>query len=401
MMTAAARQRSRGRLPFGGGTRMLFPVALTVSAIVLFSLVWQSIGEESDFAALERDGVHYIQALEPLEIALTNAESVAVKGGSPPQDTLARAVDAVAQADKELGEQLRTEDRWSELRTKIESLPTTGSAASIIAAYGGVNDLLLALMDKVRNTSQLIRDPAVDTYYLGDGASQELPEGILAGAEYTNLLLSVADDSDEDQARALGDIKSAYSDLASNAKDLSEDVRLAVEGAGGGALGTALLSKLDRFNRSIDSLGPLMSPLSDGTNRIDQAKVVRARDEMQAAAADLSAAILVQIDSALGDRLSSLRLRRLVAIGTLVVPVLLGIASIGLAQATRRRRHRTTRAQYRPETDPRDPAHPATPHPMTVPPNPRPAEPVHWPEPGPQDVASSDYARWERFGAPR
>jgi hypothetical protein len=401
MMTAGARQRLRTRRPFGSGTRMLFPIALVVSATVLFSLVWQSIGEQSTFAALERDGVRYIQALEPLEIAVTNAESAAVRGGSAPREPLALAVGAVAQADKELGERLRTEDRWTELRTKIESLPAEGAAASIITAYGGVSDLLLALMDKVRNTSRLIRDPAVETYYLEDGAAQELPEGIVAAAQYTDLLLSVVGKSAVDQAKASDDIKAAYSGLASNAEDLSDDVRLAVEGSGGGALGTALLSKLDRFNRSIDNLAPLMTPLSNGTGRIDAAKVVRSRDEMQAAAADLSASLLTQIDGALEDRLTSLSHRRLLAIGTLVVPVLLGLAPIVMAKVTRRRKDKAAPPQERPEAGPYDPVRPAPARPVTVPPTPWPAEPVQWPESRPSEASSSEYARWERFGAPQ
>src|SRR4051812_48646328 len=132
MMSAGARQRLRVRPAFGGGTRMLFPLALIVSTTVLFSLVWQSVGEQSSFASLERDGVRYIQVLGPLEIALTNAESVAVKGGSAPREPRTRAVAAVAAVDKELGERLRTEDRWSALRARIESLPASGTATSVI-----------------------------------------------------------------------------------------------------------------------------------------------------------------------------------------------------------------------------------------------------------------------------
>jgi hypothetical protein len=156
-----------------------------------------------------------------------------------------------------------------------------------------------------------------------------------------------------------------------------------VEGTGGGSLGTALLSKLDRFNRSIDSLTPLMATLSSATgSRIDATKVVRARDEMQAAASDLSTALLSQIDSALDDRLSSLSLRRLLAVGTLVVPLLLGLAPVGLALSARRR-GRTATA------------------PAAPPPPPWPAEPVQLPRPGHHDAAGPEYARWERFGAPQ
>lgn len=402
MMTAGARQSRRGR-PFGALARSVLPLVLIVSVTVLFSIVWQSVGEQSDFATLERNGVRYIQALGPLEIALTNAESVAVNGGSVAPEPLARAVDSAAQVDSELRDQLGTQDRWSGLRTKIESLPTGGSGAAVIAAYGGANDLLLALMDKVRNTSKLIRDPAADTYYLEDGAAQELPEGIVAAAQYTDLLVSVAKSSAADQGKALVDINSARSDLVSNAHDLSDDVRLAVEGTGSRSLGGALLKKLDRFNQSIDNLVPLMPTALTGKGSIDTAKVVRARDEMQSAAADLSAALLTQIDTALSGRLSSLGQRRLLAIGTLVVPLLLALVPLGLALAAWRRRRTATPAQDRPATPPPAPALREPPQPVTVPQDPWPVEPVpaHWPEPGAYDASNPEYARWERFGAPQ
>ncbi|WP_169789820.1 hypothetical protein [Actinoplanes subtropicus] len=357
--------------------RILYPLALLVAVSVLFALVWQSVGEQSDFAGSERDGIRYIQALVPLEIALTNAESAAVTGDSSPRDTLGRAIEAVAQVDAELSGSLRTQDRWTELRTKIESLPSTGAPAEIITAYGGANDLLLALMDKVRNTSKLIRDPEAGPYYLEDGAAQELPEGIVAAAQYTDLLVSVAKQSVADQAKSVVDISSAKSDLASNASDLSDDVRLAVEGSGGGELGAALLSKLDRFNRSIDNLKPLMAPLLAGKGGLDATKVVKARDETQAAAADLSVALLSQIDAALRDRLSSLSHKRLLAAGVLVVSVLVAAAPFVLAVLARRRK------------DPPAPAHQA-PAPIPAPP----------PAPVPAYSApSSEYAQWERFGA--
>jgi len=433
MMTAGARQRRRGR-PLGTVTRSLLPLVLVVSVTVLFAIVWQSVGEQSAFATLERNGVRYLQALEPLEIALTNAQATAVNGGTASRESLTRTADAVTVVDNELREQLGTQDRWAGLRTKIEALPTDGAATAVIAAYSGADDLLLALMDKVRNSSKLIRDPTADTYYLEDGAAQELPEGIVAAAQYTDLLVSVAGASAADQAKALVDINSARSDLVSNAHDLSDDVRLAVEGTGIASLGGALLKKLDRFNQSIDNLVPLMSTLVSGKGGIDTAKVVRARDEMQSAAVELSAALLTEIDGALGDRLSSLSQRRLLAIATIVAPVLLaigmlvaprlrGFAPTGLTRAARRRRGTVTAEKDGPEALPQGPAHepppqpvavqpvavqpvtvqPATAQPATVPPEPWPVQPLpaQWPEPGPHEAANPQYARWERFGAPQ
>ena len=395
-MTAGARQRRLAQ-PFGARARMLYAIALLVSVSVLFAMVWQSVGEQSDYATSERDGVRYIQALGPLEIALTNAESAAIHGESAPREPLTRAVEAVAAVDQELRGQLRTQDRWAELRAKIETLPGTGASATIITAYGGANDLLLALMDKIRNTSKLIRDPEADTYYLEDGAAQELPEGIVAAARYTDLLVSVAGQSAAERAKALVDVSSAHSDLSSNAQDLSDDVRLAVEAADGGDLGTALLSKLDRFNRSIDNLTPLMSPLQSGKGGIDATRVTKARDETQSAAADLSASLLAQIDVALSDRLSSLSLRRLLAVGVLVVSVLLALAPIGLSLMALRRKPETGpthQAAAHEAPAPQVPAHQAPTHQAQLAP-----VPARWPDTGPHQTPDDEYARWERFGA--
>jgi hypothetical protein len=385
------------KAPSGGLVRRLLALVLVVPVAVLFAMVWQSVDDQADFANLERDGVRYIQALVPLEIALTNAESAAVGGNPVAGEPLARAVDAVTTVDRELGSSLRTQDRWAGLRAKIEALPTSGSGATVIAAYSGVNDLLLALIDKVRNNSKLIRDPDADSYYLGDGAAQELPEGIIAAAGYTDLLVSTAGQSADDRAKALVDINSARSDLVSNAHDLSDDVRLAVEGTGSRSLGSALLNKLDRFNRSIDNLVPLMSPVLSGSGTVDVAQVVRARGEMQAAAADLSAALLAQIDLALRDRLSSLSQRRLIAIGTLALSVVLALVPVALGLAARRR---TPAAPPAPPTRPAAPApaHQAGPPPRE--PAPREPVPAAWP-PARPEASGPEYAGWERYGAPR
>jgi hypothetical protein len=327
-------QHQRGR-PIGAVTRLLLPILLAVSVTALFAMVWQSIEEESGFAALERDGVRYIQALGPLEIALTNAGSAAVTGTASAPEELSRAVDAVAAVDRELGERLGTQDRWAGLRAKIDALPAGGGDTELIAAYGTASDLLLALMDKVRNSSKLVRDPDADLYYLGDGAAQELPESIVAAARFTNLLVILPELPSADRASTLIDINTAGASLAGNARDLSDDVRLAVEGSGSQSLGSALLSRLDRFNRSVDSLLPLMSPQLSGRTDVDTEQVGRGRDEMQAAAADLSAALLSQIDVGLADRISSLDQRRLLASGILLISVLLAVTPAGLALMSR------------------------------------------------------------------
>ncbi|GIE28606.1 hypothetical protein Ait01nite_016510 [Actinoplanes italicus] len=350
-MTVRAHQRQRGR-PIGALARQVVPILLAVSVMALFTMVWQSADEQSDFAALERDGVRYIQALGPLEIALTNAGSGAVAGTPAAPDAMNRAVDAVNAVDRELGERLGARDRWAGLRAKIETLPADGDAAKTIAAYGTASDLLLALMDKVRNSSKLVRDPDADLYYLGDGAAQELPESIVAATRYTNLLTSLPGLSAADRAATLIDINTAASTLAGNARDLSDDVRLAVEGTGSENLGSALLSRLDRFNRSVDNLLPLVEPLKTGRGIVDAEQVSRGRDEMQAAASELSTALLEQIDIGLRDRIDSYDRRQLLAAGILVISVILACLPAGLLLVARVRGDRTPRMNDIPAPSP-------------------------------------------------
>jgi hypothetical protein len=314
-------------------------LVVVLPAAVLFLLDWQSLGDRASFATDEHHGIQYLQALGPVEIALTNAETAAISGQTVPKSALTQAVDAAGQVDKRLGDDLRTHDRWTELSAKIEALPTTADPAHLndtYSAYGQTTDLLLALYDKVRDESKLIRDPNADTYYLEDGAAQELPEGVVAAAQYTNLaVIAVATHSTAANAD-IADLTSARAALASNAQDLSDDVRLAVDGTDNKSLGGSLLTLLDQFNRSVDALIPSTSLLQGKTLAVDPAQVTRAQSTAQSAAAALSAALLAQIDQLLIGRADSLNHQRDLALGLFVLVVLLAIAPMLLAVFGRR-----------------------------------------------------------------
>ena len=65
--------------------------------------------------------------------------------------------------DARIGDELLSQERWAGLRAKLEALrgrsPADPEAA--YTAYGEATDLLLALHRKVRESSGLVRDPAV------------------------------------------------------------------------------------------------------------------------------------------------------------------------------------------------------------------------------------------------
>ncbi|MEJ3743908.1 hypothetical protein WEI85_11520 [Actinomycetes bacterium KLBMP 9797] len=338
MTSSASGARTRAQF-----LRSCLALAVLVPIGVLFGQLWQTQSDQLSFAAKERNGIAYLNSLSQVTIALTDAQSAAVSGGTVDQNALARAVDAASAIDQRLGGELRTNDRWSGLRAKIEALPSTASDPhASYTAYGEVTDLLLALYGKVRENSQLIRDPDGDTYFLQDGAAEELPEAVIAAGRFTDLVVMAnAEPHQDHQQEALSGLAAARQDVLDPAGDLTDDLQSAVDSTNSRNLGGNLLSRLDRLNRSMDTLAASAGTLDgeDALPRADQVKA--ARTEVQAAATDLSTAILAELDTQIAQRADGLRTQRWISIGAVALAILLAVTPAIAALTGRRRRQPT------------------------------------------------------------
>jgi hypothetical protein len=395
---------------------MVLSIVVLLPALSLFGLVYTSTSDQQDFADQEHQGIEYLSSLLPVEIALVDAQAAAVAGQQAPRENLNRAVETATTTNAKLGAGLRTEERWAEVRAKIEALPDLRAAGAqdVFNAYTEVTDLLLALVEKVRTSSNLVRDPDADTFYLQDAGAQELPEAIAAAGQLADLAVIVAAKPAAEQQASAGDLLSLRSSLASNASDLADGVRLAVDATGSRTLGANLLSRLDRFRKVIDSLIPSTSLLQGRTVAVDLGAVARTRAEAQTAAAELSQAMLREIDVLVDGRAAGLDRRVLLAAVLAVVAVLL--VGIGLAlDLVVRRRPRAAggsvaRSGQSKETHVSGPSVPdvqplgrhawppsaGQPHPGAPP------VPVGAGAPGPAaDPDLAQLAQWERYGASR
>lgn len=307
--------------------RLLLVLALVVPIATLFGLVWRSTEDGTRFATLERHGVSYVGTLVSVELALAESQSAVLTGRPVSTEKLTRAIDAAEASDARYGDELRTHERWADVRAKIEALPSrNGDLAAASSAYAETADLLLALIEKVRSNSRLIRDPEADTYYLQDAAVQELPESIVSANRLVHLALLTAQHPDgADQNTGLADLMSLRAALDSNATDLADDVRQAVDTTGSRTLGGNLLSPLDRFRQAIDALMPPPTPMGERPSAAGSASIVQAGEEAHAAAGVLSNAMLAEIDSLLVVRLDALADRRNLAIGAMAIAVLLAV----------------------------------------------------------------------------
>ncbi|MBN1174707.1 MAG: hypothetical protein JXA67_21280, partial [Micromonosporaceae bacterium] len=316
-----------------------------IPIVTLFGLVWQSNRGDHEFATAERQGTAYIDALLSVELSLAESQVATVSGKTVSREKLTRAVERAAEADERYGEGLRTRERWAELRAKIEALSGrigTDTDASL-SAYKETTDLLLALVEKVRNGSRLIRDPSADTYYLQDAAAQELPEAIETSSRLVCVTLVNLRRPSADQSLVLADMLSLRAALTSNAVDLSDDVRQTVDATGSRTLGGNLLSPLDRFRRAVDALNPPIAAKQERAESASTASLLKSWDEVQAAAGALSTAMLVEISGLLVERLGVLDEELTVAVAVTVLAVLLALLPAVVAIVRDRRR--------RPETE--------------------------------------------------
>ena len=336
-LSAASR---RGLLGAGGfALRSLLAAALLVPLTFLAVLMWGHTSGEGKSVDLERKGTEYFRVLLPLEVALLDAQSAAVAGQPVPWDNLDRAVAAVAAVDARLGDDLTSRQRWGEVRAQIEALPNAPAPGvdAVFASYTEITDGLLALFDKVRTSSKVILDPEIDTYFLHDGVTQELPSAIAAAGELADLTVVAAGKNEQQRSALLPDLLTRRVALEGSTGDLVDDIRFSVDSTESATLGGNLLGRLDRFRRVVDSILPATSSLSDSSATADPALMAKNRTEAQAAAADLSQAMLRELDLLLAQRQSTLRTEFLVGVGSVLAIVVLVVGGVALDVIARRR----------------------------------------------------------------
>ncbi|WP_238009557.1 hypothetical protein KZZ52_26825 [Dactylosporangium sp. AC04546] len=319
--------------------RCLLALALLAPSGVLFVQLWTSVGDRLAVARLERQGLEYLNRLGQLTIAMTDAQSAAIAGQPFPRDAITRAVEAVGSVDTSIGGELRTHERWSALRAKVEALASMSitDPTSAYATYSEATDLLLALYEKVRDNSQLIRDQDADAYYLQDGAAQELPEAVVAAGRFADLAVMAVGRPRSDAATTTANLLNARDAVISPANDLAADLQAAVDGTSSRTLSSNLLSRLDRFRRSMDTLTATTVPV-DGRTPVDVGALQRVRAEVQASASELATAILAELDGLISARIDNLDRQRLIAAGTLAAAGLLALIPVGALFGRPRRR---------------------------------------------------------------
>ncbi|MEI7968349.1 MAG: methyl-accepting chemotaxis protein [Betaproteobacteria bacterium] len=141
-------------------------LAIAAMATALGFLL-QTMNENIAFSAKERVGVEYHAPLRVLlERVMQDQGRVTfpAAGVASNEAAINEAIQGVDAVHARLGEELQIGDRWDKIKAKWQSARTSSNPED----FAGVTADIAALMDHVGNTSNLILDPDLDSFYLMD-----------------------------------------------------------------------------------------------------------------------------------------------------------------------------------------------------------------------------------------
>ncbi|MBF2028801.1 MAG: response regulator [Oscillatoriales cyanobacterium C42_A2020_001] len=187
------------RLPTQGILVSLFLLFTVPFGVVVNRLVAE-IDASIEFAAKEQKGLEYNQGLRQFLAELMQQQQLSqeylngrTELATPLQNQQAavnRAIRAVDQIDSRLGAVLQVSDRWKQIKVNWQQIALNQrvqSAETNRELHISLMSDILMLIAQVGDTSNLILDPDLDSYYLMDGVVVQLPKMLKHSAQVRNV----------------------------------------------------------------------------------------------------------------------------------------------------------------------------------------------------------------------
>ncbi len=245
------RQRLTGKASLVGLLLIfIFPFALVVYQLIA------EIDVGIEFAQKERLGIEYNQTLRKLLEPLVEYRRLSHDYLSGDRDLKAKLalqqsqleaeIQSIDTLDQRLGATLKTTAQWTAFKKQWQALKnqtsTLNSQESFDAHTVLINDVV-SLILHVGDTSNLITDPVLDSYYLMDAVVTKLPPAIETTARVRDLNTDMARDS-----KITADEKAEITILSSSIKSPNEAVHRGMQVAYGfnSVLRTKLKTNVDQ-----------------------------------------------------------------------------------------------------------------------------------------------------------
>ncbi len=178
----------------------LISLLLTLPLALVMFLLITDINQRADVSQLEIDGNQYLRPLrqlmehvpqhKQLALAGSNGKVGAAEALAAKTTQIEADFQEVARVDNSLNARLRTNARYRTLLASWQEVRDKGQTADLTLRQQLYTNLLIqtrALISLVGDSSNLILDPSLDSYYLMDATLLKLPElqDLLAQARYT------------------------------------------------------------------------------------------------------------------------------------------------------------------------------------------------------------------------
>jgi hypothetical protein len=317
--------------PSRWGRRVVTRLALLAAvgatfAFILLQLLAATTADRSSVDS-ERRGVAYLQPLNHLIGELAEAQSITVRGQPVDATKINTAIAGVDAADHEHGESLDARQRWVDLRQGIGTV--TGRSLSGEAAYVAYSDLItlaLELGRKVGDTSELILDPELDSYYLMDTVLLRVPQVLVSAGRAADLAV-LAGPAPPTAAQVR--VSVARYQVAADAAAVGIGLRKAMESTNSATLAPNVTGQLDEFRSAVDAFAA-SATLLPPVDTVDADTLTRNAERVRQEARPLGNAVLSELDGLLRDRHDDLTVQRVTAIvagagGVLLAIVLLAV----------------------------------------------------------------------------
>lgn len=193
-----------GQLKIGHKLGIAIAAAM-IPLIVMTVLFIQSKNKDIQFARTEIQGVEYLRVLRGVLEPLVEHQKISgwLVGGNASmterleknEKLITRGLEQLAQMQERQGANLKSEDAYKNFVKQWNALQRyqTQDVYAINTIHDETLEELFALISRVGNTSNLIIDPDLDTFYLMDTALYRIPTSIAAIAHtagYSEIIVS-------------------------------------------------------------------------------------------------------------------------------------------------------------------------------------------------------------------
>ncbi|MBE0533143.1 MAG: HAMP domain-containing protein [Rhodospirillales bacterium] len=301
----------------------LSAVFLLPVAFLAWLLVVQS-QKDIHFAAKERDGGRYLSGLARLQVDLVTGWYA-----GQPLSALKPARDRVAGLEREMSNPMDTAELFAAMDKAAADLAAAGTADADRAKFEVLMTALRAVIGRVGDSSNLILDPDLDSYYAMDISLLKLPElvdassRVLESAERFLKLPTV----EVAQAAELLTRLGIYQGVADGVGvSLDSGYRGNVDGRMRPALDPVYTS----FKATADSFGQALGALAKGDGaagaRADAASLRRLQAAVVKETDVLWKAVIAEMDRLLAQRIAGFEQKLWLSLGASFVVVLLALA---------------------------------------------------------------------------